>query len=166
LKSSYEIIKEAIEKVGIKAVAPKMNLSKSLLYKWCQDSKEPSPYKAASGASNPLDRIKKLYEETQDPEIINWLCQAADGYFVKNSPTEKINTDARMFNNVQKFIKEFSETLDTISNSYYDDHSINAEEAEKIRKEWEDMKRIGEGFVKACEAGKFNKGKKKKSSLF
>ena len=162
MKPSHEVIKEAINKTGIKAVAPKIGLSKALLYKWCQDPSNSASYKPASGAANPLDRIKKIYELTQNQEIINWICQMADGYFVKNSSDNKASSDARMFKNVQRFIKEFSETLDTISKCYYDDSRIDEKEASLIREEWEELKRIGEGFVRDCEIGRFDKSRKNK----
>ncbi len=110
-----------------------------------------------SGAANPLDRLQKIYEITQDPEIIKWMCQMADGYFVQNPSKNKKLVDASILKNIQAFIKEFSETLDVISASYNKGKRITEQEAKKIRKEWEDLKSIGEGFVMDCESGQFNK---------
>lgn len=157
MKKSYKVLKKAIDNVGTKAVAAKLKVSNTLVYKWCQE-KEEKDGPIASGAANPLDRIRMIYEATDDIELINWICQIADGYYVKNPSKDKVTSDARVMKNIHKFIREFSETLDAISDSYAD-KSITTDEAKKIRKEWEDLKRIGEGFVKACEMGKFDKSK-------
>lgn len=45
-----------------------------------------------------------------------------------------------MFKNIQKLIKEFSETLDTISDCFDNDQKITRAEAVRIRKQWEDLK--------------------------
>jgi hypothetical protein len=50
---SSEVLKNAISGVGAKSVAADMNLSASLIYKWCQ----PSGRVEDSGADNPLGRL-------------------------------------------------------------------------------------------------------------
>ena len=157
MKKSHKILKGAIEKAGAKRVASLLNVSRSLVYKWCQYSGGDESYTEPSGASNPLDRLKMIYDETEDPEIINWVCQIADGHFVKNVGKDKKFVDANILKNIQRFIKEFSEALDAITESYNHEKKITLQEAKEIRKEWEDLKSIGEGFVEACEAGRFNK---------
>jgi len=157
MQKSYLVLKKAIESAGVKAVSAQMNLSQSLIYKWCQDSEECDEVIQASGAANPLDRLQKIYEVTQDESMIAWACEMADGYFVKNPPKGKGSVDVNILKNIQRFIKEFSEALDVISESYNRGKRITEQEAKKIRKEWEDLKRVGEGFVGACESGKFNK---------
>ena len=159
-KESYEILKEAIARVGAKKIAAQLHLSQALIYKWCQRRPDETSYPLPSGAMNPLDRIRLIYEETQDPEILNWLCKCADGYFVKNISEDDLTYDYKVLKNIQKFIQEFSETLDVISQSYSNDKRIDKKEAEAIRKEWEELKRSGEGFVRACEMGKFDKKRK------
>lgn len=157
MQKSYKVLKEAINKTGAKGVAAKMGLSLSLVYKWCQDPEDDQQI-VPSGAMNPLDRVKTLYECTQDPEIISWLCQQADGFFTKN-PTVSggKSIGANVLGNVHGLIKEFSEALEAISQSYNDDKSISKEEALLIRKEWEDLKGLGESFVRECESGRFDK---------
>jgi hypothetical protein len=81
----------------------------------------------------------------------------AKGYFVKNVCVEECDNEAGMVKNIQIFIKEFSETLNAISDSYNNGNNISEKEVKIIRKEWEDLKRMGEGFVGACESGVFNK---------
>ncbi len=159
MKQSYRILKEAVEHEGVKSVASKLSLSSALVYKWCQDSAKDDLDDTASGAANPLDRIKKIYDATQDETIIHWVCQIAEGYFVKNIEVNKLSCESKVVDNIQQFIKSFSEALDSISESYQEGNKITCIEAERIRKEWEELKSIGEGFVRACEAGKFDKTK-------
>lgn len=156
MEESYEVLKDVINQVGVKSVATQMGLSQPLLYKWCNDSKEgEGSYKAPTGAFNPLDRVRKLYEITNDSRIINWVCHIADGYFVENPSMDKTYIYSKVSKTTQKLIKEFSETLEVISQSYDNDKKIDSKEAKNIRKEWEDLKSVGESFVKACELGKF-----------
>ncbi|MCK5214976.1 MAG: hypothetical protein KAR05_06450 [Candidatus Omnitrophica bacterium] len=156
MDKSYKVLKKAIDKVGAKRIAARMHLSPALVYKWCQPNADKYSDEITSGANNPLDRIQKIYEITGDPEVINWLCELADGYFVQDAQAEGLSCDARVLKNMQTMIKEFSETLGAISKSYVD-RRITLKEAEVIRKEWNDLKRIGEAFVRACESGKFDK---------
>lgn len=155
MERSYEVFKRAIECVGPKKVASELHLSSSLIYKWCRDSRISEGDFAARGAANPFDRIRKLYEATKDTEIVNWVCQIADGFYVKNIETPAIPTGQELVESTQRLIKEFAETLTAVSRSYAD-ASISAKEAGVIRKEWEDLKRVGESLVRACEAGTFN----------
>jgi len=159
---SYEVLKKAIERVGVKSIAAELKLSAPLVYKWCQepsDKDDPS----IAGAINPLDRIKEIYEKTKDVDLISWICQMANGYFVENELVDEPR-NVHIFKNIQRLVKEFSETLGKISECFENDQKITRQEAAQIRKEWEDLKRIGEGFVFACELGKFNqplKGKER-----
>ncbi len=156
---SHVVLRNAIERVGVKTMAAELNLSTALLYKWCQECAKDEP--DASGAVNPLDRLAEIYARTKDVELVNWICRAANGYFVENALIDAPSIDARLFKNTQHIIKEFSETLDKIAECFENDGKISHKEAESIRKEWEDLKRIGEGFVYACELGKFDRGHRK-----
>jgi hypothetical protein len=158
MKKSNEVLKNAFEKTGFKAISSDLKLSTVLLYKWCQDFSVTNKG-TFRGAINPLERIAQLYGKTKDVEIINWICQKANGYFVQNNLIDEDALDAKLFNNTQRIIKEFSETLEKISECC-NDGKISHKEAESIRKEWEDLKRVGESFVFACELGKFNRRQK------
>ena len=158
---SHEILKKAIDQVGVKTMAADLNLSPALIYKWCQEHAKPEADLTMSGAVNPLDRIKEIYDKTKDVELINWICRMANGYFVQNTLIDELPYDARFLKNTQKMIQEFSETLEKISNCFDNDSKITHKESESIRKKWEDLKSTGEGFVYACEIGKFNKSSRK-----
>lgn len=147
---SHEVLKNAIDKVGAKSVASDMNLSVSLIYKWCQSR----DYNVGA-ADNPLDRLFALYQLTKDDSLVRWLCHKADGYFVKNPVKESDLTNAELFALTQKILTEFSEMLQAISISTANDGLITKREATEIRREWDEMKSIAENFVKACEEGAF-----------
>jgi len=147
---SHEILREATGKVGVKAVAVDMNLSTSLVYKWCQ-SKDG---RNASGAENPLDRVLTICELTEDEGPIAWLCQQVDGFFVKN-PSADEGGRQPLLKVTQEILKEFSDLLDVMSRSIENDGEVDAREAANIRKEWEELKAVTESFVVACESGAY-----------
>ncbi|MCM8539409.1 MAG: hypothetical protein NE328_03985 [Lentisphaeraceae bacterium] len=151
MMESYEVLKNSITPIGAKSIAADMNLSTSLIYKWCQ-----SKQYNIGAANNPLDRLYALYELTNDDNLIRWMCQKADGYFVKNTDVEEPASDITLFAATQKILTEFSELLQAISSSTVNDGVICTKEAEEIRSEWEDLKSIGENFVAACEQGHFH----------
>jgi len=150
---TYEILKNAITPVGAKSISADMSLSTSLIYKWCQSKDYNS-----GAADNPLDRLARLYELTNDDALIRWLCQQANGYLVKNNECDEFN-DTVLFESTQKILTEFSELLSAISKSTSDDGQISKNEAKTIRAEWEDLKSVAEHFVCACEAGIFRQQK-------
>lgn len=155
---SHEVMKKAVTNVGAKSVASDMNLSASLIYKWCEPKEGPD----AGGADNPLDRVAKIYELTGDTGPLSWLCQQADGFYVKNpEPPEEQENVLHILPTTRTILREFSELLDAVSESVEDDGRIDSEEAERIRAKWEDLKSISEGFVVACEKGQYNVRNKK-----
>ena len=147
---SHEVIKESMESVGVKAIASDMNLSSSLLYKWCQPNDEVDE----NGTSNPLDRVAKIFEATGDENLLAWVCQQADGFF---SPNPKVGDNAAesLFANTHRLVAEFSDLLREVSQSYDKDGEICEADARRIRREWEELKGAGESFVKGCEKGLF-----------
>ena len=147
---SHEVLKESMEHVGVKAIASDMNLSSSLLYKWCQPNDEVDE----NGTNNPLDRVAKIFEATGDENLLAWVCQQADGFF---SPNPKVGEDAAesLFANTHRLVAEFSDLLREVSQSYDKDGEICEEDARRIRREWEELKGAGESFVKGCEKGLF-----------
>ena len=145
---SHEALKKAINTKGVKAVAAEMNLSASLVYKWCKEHDSPDDW----GANNPLDRILKIVEVTEDTGPIHWLCQSVNGFFVEN-PLRQGSQDTPFLQATQKMLGEFSEMLQAVSESYGNDGSIDTGEAEHIRREWEELKTLAERFVVSCEQG-------------
>jgi hypothetical protein len=148
---SWEILREATDQVGVKAVAAKLGLSTALVYKWCQEPPIHDP--EASGARNPLDRLKMLYEVTRDPRLINWLCNGADGFFVPNPHLLPGALEEQLLGTTQRVVEDFGELLSEISRSIENDGLITKAEADKIRQSWEHLKGQAECFVVACEKG-------------
>ena len=148
--NSHEVIKKSVSDLGVKSVASDLGLSTSLIYKWCQ----PTDTEIASGADNPLDRLARIYELTQDTGPITWLCQKADGFFVPNAAHQKIDA-IPLLHMTRRIVREFSDLLDVLTESIENDGRIDLNEAEKIRVEWEKLKSSAESFTAACEKGAY-----------
>ncbi len=146
--NSHEVLKKSVSDMGVKSVASDLGLSTSLIYKWCQ----PSDSADASGADNPLDRLARIHELTQDTGPIEWLCQKADGYFVPNVAAQDVDA-IPLLHMTRRIVREFSELLDVLTKSIENDGVIDLDEAGKIRIEWEKLKSSAESFVAACEKG-------------
>jgi hypothetical protein len=146
--NSHDVIRKSVSHLGVKSVASELGLSTSLVYKWCQPNGTPD----ASGTDNPLDRLVRLCKLTEDTGPIEWLCQKADGYFVRNPPAEK--TEAiPLLHMTRRIVREFSELLDALTESIENDGIIDRSEAGNIRAEWEKLKSSAETFAVSCEKG-------------
>ena len=147
---SYEVIKRALEKgAGPKEIASEMGVSLSLVYKWSQPNTE-----LGSGSRNPIDRVLELFRLTKEPRIIQWLCEHAGGYFVRN-PKSHCEEGFEVLPATNEIITQFSDLLSTISRSAAD-NVITADESKEIREVWEELKCYCEGFVNCCEEGDFS----------
>jgi hypothetical protein len=145
---SHELLKEVLKKTSAKLIAAEMGLSLSLIYKWA----EPPDEGAASGASNPLDRIEQLLRVTGDTRIAQWVCELAGGFFITNP---KVKPDARqLIPSTNSIVQEFADMLGVIAVAA-SDNAITKDEAKAIRRRWEDLKSVTEGFVRHCEQGDF-----------
>jgi hypothetical protein len=152
---SYEVIKQATDEPGVKAVAAALKVSPALVYKWCEPPAEADD-PDQSGAKNPLDRVREMYALTKDIRLIRWLCNQADGFFVSNPvPEIRKSRDETIFNETRSMVRDFSELLDAITESVEDDTTIDADEADEIRQRWEDLKACVERFVISCERGHY-----------
>lgn len=155
---SHVAMKTAVEKVGVKQVARALGVSATLVYKWCESQRGKESEIMGSGSANPLDRIEKLYQVTRDDGLIRWLNQKAGGFFARN-PAAGPGRVEPFFDNIQHLVKEFSDTLDAVSSSYKAGDEIDAMEAQRIRREWEELKSVGESLVCSCEAGRYMRKK-------
>src|SRR3954447_8785512 len=133
---SFEVIRQAVDEPGVKAVAAALKVSPALVYKWCEqpaDTEDPDQ----SGAKNPLDRVREMYLLTKDIHLVRWLCNEAGGFFVSNPvPELRKSLDESIFTESRGMVREFSELLDTVTESVEDVPGIDAEEADKIRQRW------------------------------
>lgn len=148
---SHEVLRTAIRgRAGVKEVASGLGLSSSLVYKWC----EPSNGDSAAGSANPLDRLVSLCRLTRSREPIQWLCEQFGGMFVASPPARRMCSDD-LLPATRRILREFSDLLEVITRSAENDNEIDAREAARIRREWENLKRIAEEFVFACEHNVF-----------
>ncbi len=154
---SYDIIRQAVDEQGVKAVAAALKVSPALLYKWCEPPAEQDD-PDQSGAKNPLDRVRELYNKTRDIHLVRWLCNEAGGFYVPNpATTDHKSRDESIFNETRKMVREFSELLHAVTESVEDDSKIDRGEADDIRQKWEDLKMCVEHFVMGCEKGHYSK---------
>ncbi len=154
---SYEVIRQAVDEPGVKAVAAALRVSPALVYKWCEppaDEDDPEQ----SGAKNPLDRVRELYLQTKDIHLVRWLCNEAGGFFVNNPVLElRKSLDENIFAETRGMVREFSELLDTVTESVENTPGIDVNEADQIRQRWEDLKACVEKFVISCERGHYDR---------
>src|SRR5437588_9931288 len=89
IMQSHELLREVCQKGSAKQAASELGLSLSMIYKWA----EPPDPASGSGAANPLDRIDALLRCTGDPRIVQWICQRAGGFFIKNPKNNYAHPD-------------------------------------------------------------------------
>ena len=151
---SEDVLRQAIDKVGVKSVAAALKLSTAQVYKWCQTHEED---RARRGAANPLERVATVLRITRDEDLIAWLCQQLDGFFVRN-PALAREHEPNLLVATQHLVEAFSNLLGEVSRSTSDDNAVCQTEARRIRREWERLKSTAESFVVACERGDFRAG--------
>lgn len=145
---SHELLKEVLKKTSAKQISSDMGLSLSLIYKWA----EPPTEETGSGANNPLDRIDQLLKITHDDRIAQWVCERAGGFFITN-PEAKPHP-YQLIPSTNSIVQEFADMLGVIAVAS-SDNNITKDEAKAIRRRWEDLKSVTEGFVRQCEEGSF-----------
>jgi hypothetical protein len=153
---SYELLHEVFKKTSAKQVAADLGLSLSMIYKWAEPTErmEPAENAVGSGASNPLDRIVALHRCTGDRRVIQWICQQAGGFFVRNPDTNKPHPEF-LIPATNEIVQEFADLLAVVAAAAAD-NQITTKEAETIRARWEELKSVTEEFVSCCEQGNFS----------
>lgn len=146
---SHELMKEVLKKTSAKQISADMGLSLSLIYKWA----EPPEDDSGSGASSPLDRVGQLIRITNDPRIAQWVCEQAGGFYIRNP--QQLATVQHLIPVTNDIVQEFADMLATIATSSAD-NVITKDEAKNIRRRWEELKTVTEGFVTAAEHGTFS----------
>jgi len=152
---SYEILREVFQKCSPKQIAADLGLSISMIYKWA----EPPEDSAGSGSVNPLDRIDALLRCTDDRRIVQWICQRAGGFFIKNPKLDSPHPEF-LIPATNEIVQEFADLLAVIATAAADNRITN-QEAKSIRARWEELKCVTEGFVACCEAGNFESVREK-----
>ena len=146
---SHELLKEVLKQTSAKQISADLGLSLSLVYKWA----EVPAQDAGSGASNPLDRIDQLLKSTGDKRIAQWVCERAGGFFTANpvAATQPVS----LIPVTNQIVREFADLLTVIAVASADS-KVTPAEAKQIRRRWEDLKSVAEGFIHAAELGNFD----------
>ena len=112
-RNSSEVLKQAIG-LKTKEITHSLGVGKDLVMQWKNGN-----------AKNDIDRVIQLYNETEDIDIIKYICVHADGYFVRND-----NKGIKK-GRVNKIISKFTETIKVINEANEDNH-IDIDELFKI----------------------------------
>lgn len=145
---SHELLREVYQSSSPKQIASDLGLSLSLVYKWAEP-----PEGQGSGTTNPLDRIEILLNTTEDIRLVQWICERAGGFFIKNPKSTWAHPEF-LVPATNQIVQEFADLLAVISKAAAD-NAVSPEESRTIRAQWEDLKSVTEGFVRCCEEGNF-----------
>jgi len=145
---SHELLREVYDDANVKQIAADLGLSLSLIYKWAEPIEE-----TGSGTANPLDRVAALIRSTGDTRIVQWICQEAGGFFIRN-PKGTWPHPLLLVPATNQIVQEFADLLAVIAKAA-NDNQISRTEAAAIRSRWEELKSVTEGFVRCCEGGNF-----------
>jgi hypothetical protein len=145
---SHEVMKEVLRRTSAKQIAAELNLSLSLIYKWA----EPPEDAGGGSANSPLERVGQLVRATGDARIAQWVCEQADGFFIRNP--HSLPPAQTLIPATNDIVQEFADMLATIAQASAD-NAITPDEARTIRRRWEELKSVTEAFVKAAEGGSF-----------
>lgn len=147
---SHELLREVFKTTSAKQVAADLNLSLSLIYKWAEADDG-----GGSGSVNPLDRVEQLLRSTEDERLVQWLCEKAGGFYIRNPKRHHAHPDF-LIPATNQIVQEFADLLAVVASSAADNH-IDTAEAKTIRRRWEELKTVTECFVHCCEEGNFTR---------
>jgi len=155
--TTHVILRDAIAKVGVKRMASELDVSASLVYKWCQP-KATGQVKDSSGVTNPLDRLLAVYDLTQDIELVHHVCRHAGGYFTPNPCPhgEGVNAEQRFVTETVRILGKFATLMRHAEESLTSEGQIDAKESQVLRAGWDRLKSRLEHFIHCCESGIFN----------
>ena len=139
--NSKETMKAACQRVGVKTVAESLGLSPTAIYNQINDKHK----------TDILQKFINFTVACEDDKPIRWACEELNGIFIKN-PQVQVQDDKKVYDCVPQVLKEFSDVIREIGTAMADG-VVSAEEAVKIRKEWEELKALLESFVLASEFG-------------
>jgi hypothetical protein len=145
--NSHEVLRAALRDNGAKQLATETGVSVSTIYKWTE------PTEGGSGVQNPLDRVAAILRCTGDARIAQWVCEQAGGFYVSN-PVPRDGRHAEVLPATSQIMQEFADMLSVIAQAALD-NDISTRETGDIRRRWEDLKTVTEGFVRSCEEGDF-----------
>src|SRR5512144_2118521 len=156
---SHEVLREVFQQCSPKKVSSDLGLSLSMIYKWAEPPEQP----AGSGSVNPLDRIDALLQCTKDRRLVQWICQRAGGFFIRNPKTHNPHPSF-LIPATNEIVQEFADLLAVIATAA-SDNQITDKEAKQIRARWEELKSVTESFVACCEEGNFRALREKQAGV-
>jgi AcrR family transcriptional regulator len=71
---AYELLQEIYQQHSVKELAAQAGLSPSTLYKWAEAGEQ--------HRLNPLEQITRLYHQTGDRRLLDWIVERSGGKFV------------------------------------------------------------------------------------
>jgi hypothetical protein len=80
------------------------------------------------------------------------VCERAGGFFITNPKAKP--RPYQLIPSTNSIVQEFADMLGVIAVAA-SDNAITKDEAKAIRRRWEDLKSVTEGFVRQCEEGNF-----------
>ncbi|HSH92775.1 MAG TPA: phage regulatory CII family protein, partial [Roseimicrobium sp.] len=123
---SHELLQEVFDKTSPKQISSELGLSLSLIYKWAEPNEN-----GGSGSTNPLDRIEALVQATGDERIVQWICERAGGFYIRN-PKAHWPHPHHLIPATNRILQEFADLLSVIATAAGDNH-ISPDESKKIR---------------------------------
>jgi len=143
--TSKEAMKLACKERGVKEIAETMKLSPTAIYNQINDSSK----------NDLLNKFVDFANACDNNIPIQWACEELNGVFIEN-PDVRAHKERLANSYIPNTIKEFGDVITEIGIAL-EDGRITRKEAERIRKEWEELKILLETFVLACEFGYLEK---------
>jgi len=139
---SKEAMRAACAERGIKEVAESLGVSSSALYNQINDD----------ARGDILEKFVEFANACGNDVAIEWACAELNGFFVKNPEVTVRRGEFDGHRGVPDALKEFGDVIREIG-SALEDGKVTADEAERIRGEWDRLKILLEAFVLSCEMG-------------
>jgi len=137
---SKEAMKAACKEVGVKVVAESLGLSPTAIYNQIN----------APDKHDILEKFVDFCNACESDVPVEWVCEELNGTFIRNGD---IKVDGGNYQNcMSDVLREFGGMISEVGKAM-EDGVVTSDEAQSIRKEWEDVKRVMEPFVLAGEFG-------------
>lgn len=128
--NTAELLKRSLS-VNAKYLSAELNITERTVHKWLSGEQR-----------NPIDRLQIIMDNCESTGVLDYLCHRFGGYFIKHNIDEE-NSPAVC----AEACREFGELISVIGDSLKDGN-IDLSEFYKIKKEWNDLQSIIEGFLK------------------
>jgi hypothetical protein len=148
MKVSKELMIDAINQEGVGFTHAETGIKAHKLHGWT------SKTTVEKYAMNPIDEVIALCQVSGNIDIIRHLCSKFGGSFTPDPVHADV--DGCVFTDVNKSIRELSNTIVEITDSLYDDSKITKEEAFNMRDSWSKCQSTVEPMIRKCELGHYD----------